>query len=855
MSKFGNLLAKYRKRLILPVSLILFVIGFINLYFIFVVTPQSNDECLWLPRKIDNRMGVYFNRVKFEGVTWTAGIRDGDELLAINNTYIDNNTQRAQIILNNVSRGDSALYTVSRDGRIFETKVEVKKLINFSGLAATLLAIGWLIVGFIVINAKPDGFTQILFYRIGAMLILYSTMSLFGYSLNNPTNPVYQSLFLIILVDITWSIAGVFLPFMIVHFFWIFPQKTKIIQRRYTTRILYLAPVVILGFSIIYKMFFVFPTSSVGAIFLYIFFIGILLMSGIVVGLISLFINYTRLKTPRERNAIFVILISYTIALAGIIYTTTLANVFADTIFNSPEQFMPILLIAILPIAFGYSIFRYSLMDVSDVVKNTILYGAATISVAVIYFIIIYFIGQQLSYVIGTEYQGITAAAIFIIFAVVFQSTKDRFQEIITRKFYPEQFAYQKVLIKFSNDISTIVGKENILDSAAATFVDSLKIEKFGIALKNNDQNNYILKRSHGIKDKSLDIPNQRNTIQKFVIHRNSLRQLPVIDRTEYERVFPDSYEKIIDEGIFTIIPLTIKSKIIGLLLFGVKYSGSQFAGKDLELLIATSNQLAASIENARLYESETKKLKIDIDLENARKIQEKLLPGFIPKVKGLDIAGKMIPAMQVGGDYYDLIRISGTKLYAVIGDVSGKGLAASFYMSKLQTMVQLQAKKGGSPKDILIEINKEIYGHIERNWFITVSLALFDTYNKTVTYCRAGHTPLIILNGEKSKYIQPSGIGLGLERGEIFESSLEEITISLSDNDLFVLFSDGVNESMNDLDELYGMNRFDEILLKSSHMLAESALTNILKSIDKFRDGRDYNDDITLVLLKYNAE
>ncbi len=348
---------------------------------------------------------------------------------------------------------------------------------------------------------------------------------------------------------------------------------------------------------------------------------------------------------------------------------------------------------------------------------------------------------------------------------------------------------------------------------------------------------------------------NEGNSIQKYIIQRNSLRQFPNVDQTDFEIVFPAAANKLNEEEIFTIIPLIIKSKVVGLLLFGLKYSGSKFAGKDLELLVASSNQLAASIENARLYESEAEKLKIEIDLENARKIQEKLLPGYVPQLKGLDIAGKMIPAMHVGGDYYDLIKISDSKLFVIIGDVSGKGMAASFYMTKLQTMMQLKCREGKSPKEILANVNKELFGSIERNWFITASVALFDTNANTVKYCRAGHTPLIILNGEEKRVVKPGGIGLGLESGKVFNSSMEELEIPLNNNDMFVLFSDGVNETMDKEDNLFGMARFEEVLLKSSQMRAASALTNILTSLDKFRNGNPHNDDITMVLLKYSDE
>src|ERR1035437_9759291 len=161
-----------------------------------------------------------------------------------------------------------------------------------------------------------------------------------------------------------------------------------------------------------------------------------------IIGLISLFINYLRLEDKFDKKPVLIILSAYALGLFGILYTVFIAPSITDTMFNSPEFYTPILLVAIIPIAFGISIFRYQLMDVSIVIKNTIIYGLATITIAAVYFLIIYVVGQSVSQAIGTQYQGIIAGVIFIVFAMVFQSTKNKFQDFLTAKFYPEQFAY-----------------------------------------------------------------------------------------------------------------------------------------------------------------------------------------------------------------------------------------------------------------------------------------------------------------------------------------------------------------------------------------------------------------------------
>jgi serine phosphatase RsbU (regulator of sigma subunit) len=852
-----KLLSKYRKKLIVPVTIFLAIISLINIYYVTNVTPRTNDECLWEQRKIGkDSLRIYFNLVKFEGVTWNAGIRDGDDFLKIDGKRL-RNTQHASYLADRKASGDSLVFTVSRNGQVFDATIRVKKIIEFGNLAFSLLGLIWLAVGFVVLSSKPYGFTQILFYRIGALFVLYSCVSLF--SGNAILNPIWNNPVILIIADFLWVFGLVFLPFLIVHFFWVFPSVNKIIKKKYVSRSLFIIPSVIFLISMVYRIIFVYmktmENQSIGMKYHYFLFIILqsILFLGVIIGLISLFISYVKLKKNSERTAIFIVLVTYTLGVLAIIYLMTLANVLADTIFrfNSPEYYLPIFLIVLTPLGFGYSIFRYSLLDVSDVMKNTVLYGTATFSLAGLYFLLIYLLGQTISEALTTDYQAIVAAGIFIAFALVFQSTKDRFQYIITKYFYPEQFAYQKVLVKFSNEISTIVGLENILETIQETFVDALRVEKFGIALKNFKTNEFELKREDGFKNKNLHFPNTDDIITKKVLEKLELKHPNAFDQQEFTLVFPCAYKELEEEGIYTIIPLYIKQKIIGLLLFGLKHSGAQFAGKDIELLIAASNQTAIAIENARLYEEEAIKIKFDRELDVARKIQEGLLPVNVPQIRNLDTAGIMIPAMQIGGDYYDLIKVSDTQMFIIVGDVSGKGLSASFYMSKLQTMIQLFCDATKSPKDVLVELNQKIAGNIQKQWFITLTIAFVDVAKRSIKICRAGHTPTLKYSNGVVNYIKPNGMGVGLEFGPLFEESLEEIEIPLVPHDIYVFTSDGINEAMNEDNLFFGYEDITNILKEKHNQSSKDLIKSTMTKLERFRGNKEPNDDITLVVLK----
>ncbi len=844
MDPVKKILIRHRSKIIIAMSIVLLFLALCNVLVITTVNPTSNDECLWMRVTQGDSLALRFESVKVGGVTWNAGIRDGDYLIAINGTKVETDIQ-AQMLLNKVEAGQFAKYTVKKpNGNLIETKVYIKKLINFPSLGSSLLGFFWLLIAFIVLMAKPDGKVQRVFYAVGATLVLLMIFNLLSLPF------IMSFLPLAFFLDILNAGGMIYAPALIILFFLIFPHEFKFAKSKIANFIFYILPAVILIGTIVYRFLYVYgsPLAS-GYYERFINTENIFLRSAFIIGFVFLLINYFRLKLGIERKPLFIILVSYLLTILVILYTLFIAPAISDTIFNSPEFYMPIIILFIFPIAFGYSIFRYQLMDVSVVVKNTIVYGAATVSIAAIYFLVIYVIGQTVSMAIGTEYKGLIAGVIFITFALVFQSTKDKFQDFLTSKFYPEQFAYQKILIGFSNDITTVVGLDNILSTMTSTFVDSLKIEKFGVMLYEDQEKDFYLVKSVGLNSDELRLP--AINLQKIVTEKTTTSKTPVIEEDEFTQAFPVNKAQITENGIYTIIPMIIKRKVIGLMLLGLKHSGAKFAGKDLDLLNAVANQSAVAVENARLYKTEAEKIKIERDLDLARKIQQGLLPKAIPNVKGLDISGEMIPAMQVGGDYFDLIPVDENRLFVIVADVSGKGLSAALYMTKLQTMIELACKQDKHPGEILIDINKRIYNSLERNWFITMTVALFDMKQNKVNFCRAGHMPVFeVKDGTISKY-RTVGLGVGLEKGIIFEKTLCEEEVALNKNQVFAFFSDGITEAMNEQNDLFGEDNLSELLLHKSAYCSKEILKEVWQKIQAFRGKAEVNDDMTMVVVK----
>lgn len=273
--------------------------------------------------------------------------------------------------------------------------------------------------------------------------------------------------------------------------------------------------------------------------------------------------------------------------------------------------------------------------------------------------------------------------------------------------------------------------------------------------------------------------------------------------------------------------------------------------------LARSFNQMTASIEG--LLQTAAEKKRLEEELRIARQIQMSLLPRGPLDVPGLAITALCVPAREVGGDYYDFFPLSNDRLGVLIADVSGKGTSAALYMAELKGVVLALSQRYDSPRELLIEVNRIISDNLDSRSFITVTYAVIDTRQGVMTYCRAGHTPLIYLPSAASasqvaQVLTPSGMVLGLRidgAAEKFSELLVEDRIDLSRGDVIVLYTDGITEAMNAQSDLFGEPRLSRIVEEHGHLESGELRERILREIESFVGGADQHDDMTMILLK----
>jgi len=244
-------------------------------------------------------------------------------------------------------------------------------------------------------------------------------------------------------------------------------------------------------------------------------------------------------------------------------------------------------------------------------------------------------------------------------------------------------------------------------------------------------------------------------------------------------------------------------------------------------------------------------KLTAKDELEVARDVQTNLIPLNPPENNEFEVVCHYETARDVGGDFIDFISKPDGSYLISIGDVSGKGMSAALYMVQVRLLLRHLSDFFDNPKAILTSLNKNIFKHIKKNLYLSVTLA--DIRGKNLKICRAGHTPLLHYNSAKRicSEIKQKGMALGLSNGSVFEGSLEEYELTLSTNDILIFYSDGLTETMNTGKNEFGLDRIKDLLILNSHKGAGEIKTEILDEVDKFRGYAEVHDDLTMIILK----
>jgi serine phosphatase RsbU (regulator of sigma subunit) len=272
--------------------------------------------------------------------------------------------------------------------------------------------------------------------------------------------------------------------------------------------------------------------------------------------------------------------------------------------------------------------------------------------------------------------------------------------------------------------------------------------------------------------------------------------------------------------------------------------------GDEMEELAAAFNRMTMDL---REHMAELKRTTADREgllkeLEIARGIQQRLIPDRAPRIPRIDLAANNIPVREVGGDFYDFIPVLGDLWGVVIADVSGKGMPAAMFMGLSRTVVRASATGTLDLAHAIRQANELICRDSTSGMFVTLFYAVVEP-GPTLRYVNAGHNPPLLLRRgeEEPSYLKARGIALGIKR----DIHLQEVSVPLAEDDLVVLYTDGVTEAINEHDEAFGLERLTRVVRDNRTLSAEEIIMKIQDAVIAFAGGRPQFDDIALVVLK----
>jgi sigma-B regulation protein RsbU (phosphoserine phosphatase) len=244
---------------------------------------------------------------------------------------------------------------------------------------------------------------------------------------------------------------------------------------------------------------------------------------------------------------------------------------------------------------------------------------------------------------------------------------------------------------------------------------------------------------------------------------------------------------------------------------------------------------------------------RLEAELDLARELQQSILPHEFSEVAGLTCAARSQPARQVGGDFYDVIRLAGRKLGVVMADVSDKGMPAALYMALVRSLIRAESSHSDSPREVLLSVHRLLMQISQATMFVTVFYGVLDMDLGTLRYARAGHDRPLHLCPTQNRCGYLAGRGMLLGIVETVE--LEEVEVPVRLGDVFVLYTDGIADTNSPDGALYGADRLRDSVCSAQSCSAAAVLDTVFADVGRFRAGAVQYDDMALLVVKVDEE
>jgi phosphoserine phosphatase RsbU/P len=390
---------------------------------------------------------------------------------------------------------------------------------------------------------------------------------------------------------------------------------------------------------------------------------------------------------------------------------------------------------------------------------------------------------------------------------------------------------------KAAQSITSILDLDQLIDSVVNEVAKSFGCLEAGVYLHDEEHREMVLA---GVQGCSLHHKGHRLKIGVegmvgYVAATGQMRYAPDVRLDKY---YVSCEHDTLSE---VAIPLLVGDRLVG--VFTASHPEVDgFPRQQLRILQALCDHVAVAINNARRLQSErAERAEFDRDAQEARAIQQALLPKSSPYIPGFVVSGRSVPARAVGGDWYDFIPFPDGRWGLVLADVSGKGTAAALLMSATRGAFRSLAEACCSPAEVLTKLNQLLVDDFPAGKFVTMVYGVLDPATRTVVFANAGHLRPLFIDDQGEHFLDTErGLPLGLGCGDYSETR-----ITLTEGSRLVFYSDGITEAENAQEEEYGAGRLAE-----HAMLPSASAVSIVDNVHSYVNGSNLRDDASVVFV-----
>jgi len=558
----------------------------------------------------------------------------------------------------------------------------------------------------------------------------------------------------------------------------------------------------------------------------------------------SIFTSATAIGRQRGRMILFGVTLAF-------LPSVTIMLIMGFLKVNFPWNFL-VFFVLFFPASIAYSIVKHNLFDADTIIKRTVGYIVTTGIVIGAYSAV----SITLNVLLG-RYELTESQAFPILFTLgvilVFNPLRNRIQALVDRLFFRKEYDYGAVVEKIGGAITSLLDLGQILKQLTRTFIEDMFIDTGSVVLLSATGEEYRVFLADGEKKQEVEdvIIKRQNPLMEIIeASKTELTKYDMLENPRYRNVSETCTANFEALQASLMVPLVFQDKVIGLLSLGEKKSGKFYNREDIDLLRTIANQGAVAIENARLFQENLEKQRMEEELAIAHELQTSMLPATCPQIKGFEISACSVSAREVGGDFYDFIEMDAEKMGFVIGDVTGKSVSGALVMSASRTVFRMLSEDHLTVGESMNRANKRIKKDIKSGMFVALLYVVLNAKDRNLNMCSAGQTQPIHLSAESGRAVLVETEGDTFPLGILDDANYEETNLQLMPGDKVVFYTDGIVEAMDSQEEMFGFERFLKVVQSSKTFSADELLQEIMDKVAEFTGTAPQHDDLTVIVL-----